>query len=456
MKSLTCFTSAALIWCIGSTLGTTAVGEDWTQFRGPEAGVVTGGQLPLEWGADTHVIWKKSLPGVGWSQPVVVGSRIIVTTAESDAPSKPDPNNRAPGVSGFAIFFGAIDMEPPKVTHHWKVLCLDAASGDIVWEKTAREGRPTIKIHTNNTYASETPVTDGERLYAYFGMTGLYCYDLSGNQLWEKDLGAYPTQYGWGTGSSPLLFENLIYIQCDNDRSSFVVALDKKSGDEVWRANREEKSNWSTPYLWKNKLRTELIVAGGSAMQSYDPKTGTVLWTMKGSGRTATTPVGDEDLLFVDSYDRMTGNVGFLAAVRAGAIGDISLTANESTNEHVAWRTNLRGTRIASPMLYQNCLYVLANGSGIVYCLDVHSGQEHYRQRLPGAAAFTASPLANDGKVYCLDQNGQTAVIAAGPQLKVLATNKLDEMTWASPAIAGDKLLIRTLDHLYCIGISSQ
>jgi outer membrane protein assembly factor BamB len=388
-----------------------ATAENWNQFRGAHAGIVGDAELPTEWAADKHVVWKVLVPGVGWSQPVVWGERIFITTAEATNQPKPDPNNRGPGVSGFAMLFGGASQEPPKTTYRWKVLCLDAATGETVWEKPARDGRPTIKIHTNNTYASETPVTDGERLIAYFGMTGVYCYDLDGNLVWEKDLGAYPTQFGWGTGSSPLLHDELVYIQCDNDKASFLVALDKHTGDEAWRVDREEKTNWSTPYLWNNKLRSELVVAGGSSIRSYDPKSGELLWSMKGNGRTATTPTGSEELLYVDSYDRLTGNNGIFAAIRPGAMGDISLKARETTNEHIAWSVRLRGARIASPILSQGCIYVLGQGSGIVHCLDAQTGQEHYRKRLPGAAGFTASPLAHDEKVYCLDQNGMTSVI---------------------------------------------
>jgi outer membrane protein assembly factor BamB len=426
--------------------------ENWNQFRGAHSGSVGDAGLPTEWSADQHVLWKVRLPGVGWSQPVVWEDKIFITTAEAANQPKPNPNNSGPGVSGFAMLFGGASQEPPKTTYRWKVLCLDAASGETVWEKQAREGRPTIKIHTNNTYASETPVTDGERLIAYFGMTGVYCYDLDGNLVWEKDLGAYPTQFGWGTGSSPLLHGDLVYIQCDNDKASFLVALDKKSGDEVWRAEREEKTNWSTPYLWRNKLRSELVVAGGSSIRSYDPKNGDLLWTMKGNGRTATTPTGSEELLFVDSYDRLTGNNGIFAAIRPGATGDISLKVRETTNDHVAWSVRLRGTRIASPILSEQCIYVLGQGNGIAHCFDTQTGQEHYRKRLPGASGITASPLAHDGKIYCLDQNGTTIVIEAGPELNVVATNSLGEMCWASPAVVGNRLLIRTVDHLYCIG----
>ena len=431
-----------------------ASAEDWRQFRGAGAsGVARDAKLPVEWAPNEHVAWRVKLPGIGWSQPITVGDKIFVTTAESDEQSRPDPKNRGPGMGGFASLFSGVGIKlaPPDVQYRWKVLCLDAAKGSVLWEQVAREGRPTMRTHANNTYASETPATDGERLVAYFGMAGVYCYDLSGKPLWSNDLGAYPMQFDWGTGSSPILFGDHVYIQCDNDEASFLVALHKQTGEEAWRIDRDEKSNWATPYIWKNKLRTELVTAGGNRMRSYDPKRGELLWEMTGSGRTASTPVGDEEMLYVDSYDRLTGNSGVFAAIRPGGAGDISLKPKESTNSHVAWSTRLTGYRIASPLLYNGCLYILEQ-SGVARCLDAVTGEEHYRKRVPGAKGFTASPVANGGKVFFVDGNCTTTVIDAGTELTVVATNELDEMCWASPAVSGDRLLLRTVDHLYCIG----
>src|SRR5205085_1802751 len=182
-------------------------------------------------------------------------------------------------------------------------------------EKIASEGRPTIPIHANNSYATETPVTDGEHVVAYFGMTGVFCYDLAGNLLWKKELGSYPMQFGWGTGSSPALADGRVFIQCDNDKQSFIAALDIKTGDELWRVKREELSNWSTPLVWKNKTRTEVVTAGGGKMRSYDPQTGDLLWEMRASGRSAMSPTAGQELLYVDSADRLMGRTGIFAAV---------------------------------------------------------------------------------------------------------------------------------------------
>jgi outer membrane protein assembly factor BamB len=454
MRQALATTIVTAVW-LAASFAAAAGGKNWSQFRGGNGdGVADAATLPQDWAPDKNVAWKARIAGIGWSQPVVWGDRIFLTTAVADKQPRPDPQEMGPGIGGLAGFIasgGGTKFVPPDAEYRRLVLCLDAATGDVLWEKTAREGRPTIHIHRNNTYATETPATDGERLIAHFGMTGLYCYDLAGNLLWSRDLDAYPTQFGWGTGSSPVLYGDFVYVQCDNDKQSFLLALDKQTGEEAWRVEREERSNWSTPYVWKNKLRTELVTAGGGRMRSYDPQTGAVLWEMNGHGRTASTPVGHDELLYVDSYDRLTGGNGALAAVRPGASGDISLEGAPS-NEHVAWSKRMTGFRIASPVVCEGCLYVLEQGGGVVRCLDVKTGQEHYRKRLPGVSGFSASPVANGGHVYCLDQRGRTAIIAAGPELKVVATNDLGEMSWASPAVAANRLLLRTVDHLYAIG----
>ena len=426
--------------------------ENWPQFRGDGTGVAADAKLPTQWSQKKNVAWKVKLPGVGWSQPIVWGDKIFVTTAQTNKQAAPDPKNTGPGFEGLGGFLASGGLKPPDDRYRWRVLCLDAATGQTLWEQVARSGRPATQIHPNNTYATETPATDGEVVIAYFGMTGVFCYNLAGEPLWQKDLGAYPTQFGWGPGSSPLLFGDLVYIQCDNDQESFLVALNKQTGDQVWRVDREEKSNWSTPYLWRNKQRTELIAAGGGEMRSYDPATGDLLWSMEASGRTAITPVGDDELLYVDSANRLTGVIGVLAAVRAGASGKISINPEEPGHEHVAWHVEFNGNRIASPLLYEGCLYSLAQPQGVVRCLDAATGKEHYRKRLRGAAGFTASPIASGGRIYCLSENGATLILAAGPKLKVLATNNLHEMCWATPAVAANRLLIRTINRLYCLG----
>jgi outer membrane protein assembly factor BamB len=432
--------------------------ETWGQFRGENGGVAKEAKLPLEWSVDKNVLWKIRLSGVGWSQPVGWGDKIFVTTAVSEGQHRPDAKDMSPGIGGISGFLssgGGMHFKPPEENYQWKLLCLNATTGKMLWEKTARAGKPAIHIHPNNTYATETPVTDGERVVAYFGMTGVYAYDLDGILLWSKELEAYPTQFGWGTGSSPVIYGDHVFIQCDNDQSSFLLALDKRTGEEAWRAERDELSSWSTPYIWRNRLRTELVTAGGNWMRSYDPATGKLLWQLKGDGRTASTPTSDSDLLYLDSYSRLTGVSGNLRAVKPGGDGDITPPPGKKTTDFVAWSAELSGGRVASPIVCEGLLYEFEQQAGVVRCLDAKTGKQHFRKRVPEAAGFTASPIAVGQNIYSIDHGGRTFVIKAQPQLNMVAANALGEMCWASPSVVAGRLVIRTVDNLYCLGESS-
>jgi outer membrane protein assembly factor BamB len=390
------------------------------------------------------------------------------------------PGGRGPGGRG-----GFMGGRPPDVVYRWQVYCLDRATGKVLWKQLALEGKPRIPIQQSNTYATETPVTDGERVYAYFGMHGLFCYDMAGKQVWKKDLGAYPTQMGQGPASSPILDGERIFLQIDNEEKSFLVALDKKSGDEVWRVTRDERTNHCTPIIWKNRERTELVTLGSNKVRSYDPASGKVLWELSmGGGRCYASPVGDEERLYV-GCQRGFGGMGFgggpggpgggpgepgggrggpgggrggmggggggLFAIRAGASGDVTLKQGEKSNAGVAWYQSRGGAEGASPLVYQSHLYVLSQRGGLVTCYDAKTGKEVYRERLPGARSFWASPWASDGKVFCLDDSGTTYVLQAGPEFKVLGKNTIEDQFWASPAIAGGSLILRGVDNLYCI-----
>ena len=426
--------------------------ENWPGFRGPKGDGVVESKHPEKWSADENVAWKTKLPGVGWSQPIVWSGKVFVTTAVAENQKRPRPGDWSPGEGGILTAIFGNYRKAPSIDYQWQVHCLDAATGKVLWEQTAYTGKPKTPIHANNTYATETPVTDGERVFAYFGSIGVYCYDFAGKLLWSKDLGSLPMQMDWGTASSPVLHGDLVYIQCDNDKSSFIVALNKNSGDEVWRMPRTERSNWATPFVWKNSQRTELVAGGGSSMRSYDLASGKLLWEMTASGRCSASPVAAGDLLYVNSGDRLTGQRGVVAAIKPGGEGDISLRSESRTNDFVEWSEELTGHRVASPVVISDCLYLLEQQAGILRCIDAKTGKQHYRQRLPGATGLTASPWTRDGKVYCLDQSGQTFVLAVGPEYKVLETNKLpDEMFWASPAAAGVSLFLRSADQLYCI-----
>jgi outer membrane protein assembly factor BamB len=466
-----------------STLGLAAVGRgaDWPQFRGPNgSATATETGLPAEWGADKNVAWKAKLPGYGWSSPIIWGDKVFVTTAVSDKQSKPSGGfgGRGGGFGGPGGF-GRM-QKPPDAVYRWEVYCLSAADGKVLWKQTAAERKPAIPKNGTNTYATETPVTDGERVYAYFGMTGVFCYDFAGKLLWKADLGTYPMSMGHGTGSSPALDGGRLFIQCDNEEKSFLVALDAKTGKELWRTARPERTSWSTPLVWKNKERTEVVCVGVPKVRSYDPATGKQLWELGGmTGQSKASPVAGPELLYVGTGGgfggfggpgggrggpggrgpgRFGGPGGFggmgggkpLVAVKAGASGDITLKSGAKSNEGVAWSLPNAGPSTPSPLLYDGLLYVLEERGGLVSCYDAKTGKQVYKERVPGARGFTASPLACEGKVFCLDDSGTTHVIQAGPAFKVLGANAVEGMCWSSPSVGGGAVFVRTVDELFC------
>jgi outer membrane protein assembly factor BamB len=436
--------------------------DDWPQFRGPNGKAVADGTgLPAEWARDKNVLWKVEVPGVAWSCPVVSGDKVFVTTAVADRQQKPRAGGGfgpggggfgpgGGGRGGFGPGGGMRGGRAPNVKYSFEVHCLDRTTGKTLWKATAVEQRPTIPTQASNTYATETPVTDGERVYAYFGMTGVFCFDLEGKPVWKKDLGSYSMQNGWGTGSSPVLDGDRLFVQCDNEEKSFLIALDKKTGKELWKKSRSDRSSWTTPLVWKNKVRTEIVCVGTRGVRSYDPATGDTLWELSlgGRGNASASPVGDEERVYVGNG----GPFGSapLYAVKAGAKGDVTPKGGEN-GEFIAWSNSRAAPTMASPLLYQGQLYIFDQRAGTVTCVDAKTGKQQYRERLPRARGITSSPWAYDDKVFCTDEEGHTFVLKAGTEFKVLGTNRIDEMVWSSPAVAKDTLLLRGVDHLYCI-----
>jgi outer membrane protein assembly factor BamB len=417
---------------------------NWPQFRGVDsAGVATNNKLPTAWSTNQNVAWKATIPGWGWSSPIVWGDKIFVTLVvregEVETPKK-------------GLYFGGERPTPSKANQRWLIYCLDWQSGKKLWEKEVHHGPPASSIHLKNTYASETPVTDGERVYAYFGNVGLFCLDLDGKELWSQKWASFKTRNGWGTAASPVLHGDRIYVVNDNEEKSFVVAFDKKTGKQLWRVERDEKSNWATPYVWENAKRTELIVPGRTKVRSYDLD-GKVLWELGGmSSIVIPTPFSQFGLLYVCS-GYVGDKVRPVFAIRPGASGDITLKEGETQSEFIAWCQPTAAPYNPSPIIYGDYFYVLYD-RGLFSCYDAHTGKLIYdRERLnPAATAeFTSSPWAYDGKIFCLSEDGDTYVIQAGPQYKLIGKNPLDEMCMATPAIARDSLIIRTASKVYRI-----
>jgi outer membrane protein assembly factor BamB len=415
---------------------------NWPQFRGPGAlGVADNPDLPDHWGTNENVAWKIEVPGRGWSSPIVWGERVFLTTVTSEGEVEPPKKG---------LYFGGERPEISKATHRWLVLCLDLKSGRELWRQEAYRGTPPSTLHLKNTYASETPVTDGERVYARFGNVGVFCYDFEGRKLWSTNWPPVKTRNGWGSAASPVLHKDRLFIVNDNDEKAFAVALDARTGRELWRVDRDEKSNWATPYIWQNEQRTELITPGTRKVRSYDLD-GKLLWELGGmSSIVIPTPFSQSGLLYVCS-----GYVGDktrpVFAIKPGASGDISLKPGETNNAFVAWYQPTAAPYNPSPLLYGNYFYVLYD-FGFLACHDARTGAPIYeKQRIrPEPTSFTASPWAANGKIFALSEDGDTFVFQAGPEYRLLHRNSLDEMCMATPAVAGDRLLIRTLTKLYC------
>jgi outer membrane protein assembly factor BamB len=421
-----------------------AASSDWPGFRGPGArGVSDDARLPVRWSATENVAWKAEVPGRGWSSPVVWGSKVFLTSVVSDAPLE-EPKK--------GLYFGGDRPEVPTAKQTWVVLAYDLGTGRELWRREALRRAPATGLHVKNTYASETPVTDGERLYAYFGNAGLYCLDLEGRPLWSTNWPAVKTRYGWGSAASPVLHQDRLYLVNDNEEASFAVCLDAKTGRQLWRVERDEPSNWATPFVWQHARGSELITPGRTRVRSYDLD-GKPRWELGGmSSIVIPTPFSEFGLLYVCS-----GYVGDklrpVYAIRPGARGDISLKAGETNNTFVAWSQPAAAPYNPSPLVYGDYFYVLFD-FGFLSCHDARTGRLVYeKQRIQpeAAAGFTASPWGARGKVFALSEDGDTFVFEAGPAYARVGKNSLGEMCMATPALAGDRLLIRTLGRLVCI-----
>jgi len=416
---------------------------NWPCFRGVSCGVVEDQVLPVSWTTTENVAWKVDILGKGWSCPVVWGDRIFLTTVASEGHVEEAKKG---------LYFGGERQKASADTHHWIVYCFDWNSGKILWEKTVHTGTPAQPVHIKNTYASETPVTDGQRVYFYFGHVGLFCFDLEGKELWRKNFDSVKMRYNWGTAASPVLHGENLFVVNDNEEQSYLLAVDRKTGDEVFRVKRDEKSNWATPYVWQNAERTELVTCGTSKIRSYDLN-GKPLWQLGPmSVITIPTPVEDNGLLYICSGyvgDRKNRPV---YAIRPGASGDITPREEQDPGEYLAWYHKLSGPYNPSPIAYGDYLYILYD-RGTVSCYDGRTGKVIYekQQLARDARAFTVSPWANDGKLFFLSEEGDTFVVQAGPDFKVLGRNALNEMCMATPAALRGSLIMRTLTKLYRI-----
>ena len=425
--------------------------EAWPQFRGPNASSTTAAKLPTEWSADKNIAWTTKIPGSGWAQPVVVGDKVFIATAITDPPflpkdmmkgvmdpsSTPDPKSKEPKAG-------------PDMKIEWTLLCLDLKTGKETWKKTAAAGKPKYAIHPSNTFATETPCADAERVYAFFGQAGVaIAYDHAGKELWKKDVGAFPGSAGLGLGASPSLHDGKLFIPLTNETKATILCLEAKTGNELWKIERAKPgTSWATPYVWKNKSRTELVVLGKGIVSGHDLKDGAELWKLTNVDSSfSSSATGSDDIVIFGNGG--PGSKSPLFGVKAGAKGDISLKDGETANDYIAFYKTGSAPGMSSPVI--DGKYVYVTGSGSINCYEAETGKKIYTERLKGARMIAASPILAGSTLYIVEESGKTHLVKTGPEFELLGTNVLDDLVWSSPAIAGDRVLIRGTKALYCI-----
>ena len=429
--------------------GTSLSAQHWPAFRGANAaGVADGTATAVKWNAGTgeNVAWKTPVAGIAVSSPIVWGDRVFVSTAVGSDPKQTIRTG----------LYGDVEPVADSSTHTWRLLALDKTSGKVLWDKVAYEGIPKTKRHPKSSQASATPVTDGRHVIVSFGSEGLYSYDFDGKLLWKKDLGVlnagwfFDPDYEWGIGSSPIIYKNMVIVQCDIQRRSFLAAFDTQTGKEIWRTERDEIPSWSTPTIFEANGKAELVTQATTFTRGYDPMTGKELWKYSGNSEIAipTPIVGPGFVVITNGYR----GVQPIFAIKPGASGDITLKDNATTSDFVSWSTKRGGPYIPTPLIYGDQLYVLNNG--VLTAYKVTTGQQLYQKRLGGTGgAFSASPVAADGKIYCASEDGDIFVIKAGPEYEELAKNSMGEVIMATPAISDGFIIVRGLKNVYAIKV---
>lgn len=390
---------------------------------------------PIEWSETKNVRWKVELPGKGHSTPVVWGTRVFVTAAE------PFGEKVTPFYSGAP---GEHDNDPVSQKHRFLAFCLDRRDGKILWQRTLREALPHAAGHMTGSLASASPATDGEHVYASFGTHGLYCLTVEGELVWKKDLGEMQSKHGHGEGSTPVLHGDILAVNWDHEAGSFLVALDKETGEEKWRTSRDEATSWASPVVYEHNGVPQLIVSGTKRIRGYDLRTGEILWECGGLSQNvvASPVVGDGIVVAGSSYEKKA----MLAIRLDGAKGDLT------DGEHVIWQRTSRTPYVPSPLLVGDAVYFLSHYQGVLTRLDYRTGEEPTGPfRLGDLRDIYASPVAADGRLYITDRTGVTLVLSDAKEPAFLAANPLDDRLSASPALAGKDLFLRGEKFLYCL-----
>ena len=434
----------SLLVAFGFTVATAgALGQavnplaQWGQWRGPLAtGAAPKADPPVEWSETKNIRWKTKLPGLGHSSPVVWGSLVFVTTAEMTGAKKPFT-----GVTPD----GAHNNMNPLFDHQFAVMAIDRQTGAVVWRRTVATRQPHESTHESATWASNSPVTDGEHVLSFFGSNGLYCLDTGGRLLWSRDLGDMQVKHGHGEGASPLLHDETVVVNWDHEGASVIVALAKRTGEELWRQPRDEVTSWATPIVVTHDGQAQVVVSGTRRVRGYDLKTGAVIWEAGGlPGNIVASPVGADGMVFAaGSYEKQT-----LLAIRlAGAKGELAGT------QQIAWQKNRSTPYVPSPLLYDGWLYYLRHYQGVLSRVNAKTGDEPSGPfRLGSVFNIYSSPVAAAGRIYVTDRNGKTLVMSNDAEPKALTLNKLDDRFSASAALVGDAIFLRGEKFLYCIG----
>ncbi len=425
---------------------TTIQAQNWSSFRGNNAsGVADGQKTAATWNVDKsqNIVWKTSIPGLSHASPIVWGNRVYVITAIS-----------SDSATGFVAKDRGIGLAEDSVKHTWKIFSLDKKSGNVIWSQTAYEGIPRAKRHVKATQANSTPVTDGRYVVALFGSEGLACYDTNGKLIWKQDLGVLnpglwdDPSSSWGHSSSPVIYKDLVIVQADGHKQSFIAAFNLKDGKQAWRVERGEITSWTTPTINTEVKHAELIANGGRFIRGYDPLTGKELWRFADND----TQVKMQAPLVANGLIYITGGYPpgrAMYAFKPGAVGDISLKADQETNDFIAWKSSKGSPYTPTPIIYRDQLYTVAD-NGVLTAYEAKTGTTLYQQRLP--SSFSASPVAADGKLYFSSEDGDVFVVRAGPKYELMATNVMGQPVMATPAISDGLLIVRTKDFVYAVG----
>lgn len=426
-----------------------AAAQHWPAFRGGAAsGVADPSTLPTKWDIEkgANVLWKREIPGFGHASPIVWGDRVFVLTAvnKSDKPGM-DMKSQALTVSDDSEF-------------EWRVYALNKKTGEILWQQVARTGKPLSKRHPQSSQASSTPVTNGKVVVAYLGSEGLYAYDVNGKLLWKKDLGLINTPFHadpdlvYGTATSPVIYKELVIVQADKDRDSFLAAYSLKDGREVWRVARDEYSSWGTPVVVTGGKRDELVTQAHKFTRSYDPATGKELWRFGRNGEQhIPSPALAGGVLY---FATLSSELAPVYAIRPGGAGDISIAEGKPRSPSIAWYESRGGIHTVSPIVYRGQMYVCSD-NGVISAFDAATGQRSFRARLGNGGNYFASPVGAGGNIYFFNQEGDGFVVKSGAKYELVSQNSMGEMVMATPAVSGNVLFVRGYKHLFAIADSS-